>query len=116
MKNALVLLALAACMGAAATTASAAGTTSAKVDVGFAVGTFVEQGKHLVASGRAVATYTASDGTTQTAVQPFTAKVLLGQGARRLAASSSLCSVLYLELDKLSLTLLGLDPPPARRA
>jgi hypothetical protein len=107
MKKALVLLVLAACVGAAATTAAA--DTAGKVDVGFTVDKFVPKGKSLVANGRAVATYTAADGTTQSATQPFTAKVLLGKGARRLAASSATCSVLYLELDKLALTLLGLN-------
>lgn len=109
MKKGIVLLVVTACMGLAATTASAADAT-ANVNVGFTVNTFVKQGSRLVANGRAVATYTAADGTTQTASQPFTAKVLLGKGARRLAASTATtCSVLYLELDKLSLTLLGLD-------
>jgi len=108
MKKALALLVVAACMGVAATTAAAADAT-ANVNVGFTVDKFVKQGKRLVANGRAVATYTAPDGTTQTATQPFTAKVLLGHGARRLAASTATCSVLFLELDKLSLTLLGLN-------
>ena len=97
---------LAVFCGLTASTATA--TDAAKVSVGFSVDQFVKQGNKLVANGRAVTTYTAADGTTQTAAQPFTAKVV-GHGIRELSATSKTCSILYLELDKLSLTLLGLN-------
>ena len=109
-RTALALTAtLAIFCGITASSAAAVGTAdTAKVSVGFSVDQFVKKGNKLVANGRAVTTYTAADGTTQTAAQPFTAKVI-GHGIRGMSATSKTCSILYLELDKLSLTLLGLN-------
>jgi hypothetical protein len=92
---------------AAATRAHAASPTG-EVDIGFAVNRFVKQGNRLVAPGRVVATYTDSTGVHQTTTQPFTAKVI-AHGIRGLTVATTVCPVLYLELDKLSLTLLGLN-------
>lgn len=106
MRRALVLLLAVAAAGAAATAAPAAG--AAKVNVGFSIDRFVEQGGALVAQGRAVATYTAADGTTKSATKAFRARARV-HGLRHLSSARTTCQVLYLELDKLSLTLLGLD-------
>ena len=93
MRNAAVALAvaLAVVCGFAASTARAA--DSAKVNVGFSIDKFVKQGNALVANGRTVATYVAADGTTQTATQPFKAKVV-SHGIRGLSASTQTCSIL----------------------
>lgn len=84
------------------------------MNVGFAIDTFVKQGGKLVAHGKAVATYTDSTGQTQSTTQPFTATVVAHgirgrAGSRTTAAAATVCPVLFLQLDKLSLTLLGLD-------
>jgi hypothetical protein len=87
---------------------SAAGGNA--VRVAFAIQKFKRSAGKLVAQGAATATYTGPDGQTQTAKQPFTAKVI-GKipGGRGLAGARQTCQVLYLQLDKLSLTLLGLN-------
>lgn len=109
MKRAIfgVWVAAAALAAFPASNVSAAPGT-AQVAVGFSIDTFVKQGSRLVAHGRAVATYTAPDGSVQSTTQPFTAHVVT-HGIRGLAAASTTCPVLYLELDKLALTLLGLN-------
>lgn len=91
----------------AAPAQAAAGT----VDVKFAVDRFVRQGKTLVARGAVVATYTPPTGAATKVTKPFTGKLRVNQkmlGGRTLAASTRICEVLYLQLDKLRLELLGL--------
>jgi hypothetical protein len=93
---------------ASATARPAHAAATGTIHVGFAVDKFVKQGNGLAATGRAVATYTDTNGQTQTATQPFTAKVI-GHGIRGLSSAGTTCPVLFLQLDKLSLTLLGLN-------
>jgi hypothetical protein len=114
MTRKVLVLILAACtLGAVAATARAAAPTAevtqpqAQVHVGFTLNRFVKQGKGLVALGAVTTTATAPDGTLQTATKPFRARVV-AHGIRGLAAKAP-CSVLDLELDKLALTLLGLN-------
>lgn len=90
----------------AASVVSAAAAPQARVHVGFTLGKFVKQGKRLVALGAVTETATLPDGTTQKVVKPFHANVA-SRGIR--ALQSRTCSVLDLTLDKLSLTLLGLN-------
>lgn len=106
------LLVVAAVCGTAAAGFTAASAVSAtktgqtRVQVGFKVGKFVKQGHSLVALGAVTTTATAPDGTTHTVSKPFRATVLT-HGFRTLASRT--CSVLSLRLDKLALTLLGLN-------
>jgi hypothetical protein len=92
-------------------TAQSAGSAAGNVKVKLNVSKFVKVGKRLVAKGTAVATYTSPDGTPTVVTAPFSARVL--HGTRRTLSSSSAhapsaCPVLTLELDTLSLDLLGL--------
>lgn len=119
----LVLFALAAAVAAlsvAAATASAGRAPSAAapradtppngtVDVRLTVDKFVKKGKGIVATGAAVATYVPATGEPTTVRHPFTAKVILSPKIRVTAGRTRICQVLYLQLDKLSLTLLGLN-------
>lgn len=107
-----------AVVAAAAAPASArparASAGSAQVNVGFAIDKFVKEGNGLVAHGKVVATYTDTTGQTQSTTQPFTAHVVAHgirglAGNRTTASAATVCPVLFLQLDKLSLTLLGLD-------
>ncbi len=89
----------------AAAPAQAIGT----VDVKFTINRFVRQGKSLVARGTAIATFRYPDGKMVTARQPFSATVVLpAKWTRSLTASTRICQVLFLRLDRLRLNLLGL--------
>jgi hypothetical protein len=77
-----------------------------QVHVGFTVGKFVKRGRSLVAVGAVTTTATTPDGATHSVSKPFHATVVT-RGFRTLAART--CSVLSLRLDKLALTLLGLN-------
>jgi len=88
---------------AAAPAAQSAQTT---MQVGFKIGKFVKRGHRLVARGSVTATATTPDGVSHSVTKPFTARVL-SRGFRHLAARS--CSVLSLQLNQLSVTLLGLN-------
>lgn len=122
MRRLRVVLAVAAL---AATASIAAGATAAeaaapdrstqaaagRVDVRFEVDRFVRRGKGLVARGAVVATYQPPTGEPTTVRKPFTGSLKVNQkllGARSLAASTRICDVLFLRLDKLRLDLLGL--------
>ena len=113
--GALVLVTALACVGAASTAtapprvAPAAGNANS-VRVTFAIQRFTRRNRKLVAHGLATATYTGPDGQVQSTRQPFMATVV-GKipGSRALAAPRQTCQVLFLQLDKLSLTLLGLN-------
>jgi hypothetical protein len=83
-----------------ATAAQAAG----RVQIQLHVTKFVRNGRHLLARGTAIATYTRQDGRPATARQPFTARVAVG-GKQ---TPSAPCPVLTLQIDQLSLDLLGL--------
>jgi hypothetical protein len=88
----------------------AASTQMGKVGMRLAVRKFVRRHHRLVAKGRAVATYTANDGTTTVRRVPFKAHATVLRRGRALASGSqtATCPVLTLELDQLSLDLLGL--------
>jgi hypothetical protein len=81
-------------------------TAQTQVQVGFKVGKFVKRGHNLVALGTVTTTATTPDGASHSVSKPFHAKVVT-RGFRTLAART--CSVLSLRLDKLALTLLGLN-------
>jgi hypothetical protein len=74
------------------------------------VSKFVKSGHRLVAKGRAVATYRSADGTPTVKSQPFSAHATVLRHARILSSASQTgtCPVLTLELDQVSLDLLGL--------
>lgn len=116
MRRALVCAVAIGTMGLTAIAATAApaaaeparNAATATVTVGFTIDRFVKSGNGLAATGRAVARYTDTNGQSQTASQPFTATVI-AHGLRGLAAVQTTCPVLFLQLDKLSLTLLGLN-------
>jgi hypothetical protein len=109
----------------AATTASAAGervgttaeTTTAMVDVSFAVKKFVARGGRLVAVGEVIGTYTSADGT-EVARQPFAVNVKRikagSKASREMHArlgpqqATRICDILSLNLAPLRLELLGL--------
>jgi hypothetical protein len=107
----LLAAALLAALAASATPAAARtarSTATATVKVTFAIDRFIKQGNGLAASGRAVATYSDTNGQMQTVTKPFTAKVI-AHGLRGLTSAETTCPVLFLQLDKLALTLLGLN-------
>jgi hypothetical protein len=88
----------------------AGGTQMGKVGMRLAVRSFVERNHRLVAKGRAVGTYTSSDGTTTVRSVPFNAHATVLRRGRTLSSASqtTTCPVLTLELDQVSLDLLGL--------
>lgn len=88
----------------------AAGTQMGKVGMRLTVNRFVKSGHRLVAKGRAVATYTARDGSTTVRSVPFKAHATVLRHGRTLASAgqTTTCPVLSLEIDQLSLDLLGL--------
>lgn len=105
-----VVCCLAAVGFTAASAVSASGSTAqssaAKVHVGFKIGKFVARHHRLVARGSVTAIATMSDGTTHSVTKPFNA-VVRTKGFRVLAART--CAVLALQLNQLSLSLLGLN-------
>lgn len=107
---ALAVICVTATMGFTAATAVSAAPTAqpaqTSMQVGFKIGKFVKRGSRLVALGSVTTTATTPDGASHSVTKPFTARVLT-RGFRHLAARS--CSVLSLQLDQLSLTLLGLN-------
>ena len=102
---------------AIATPEAIVGHSSAKQSAGPAVGTvsvkfqinkFVKSGRSLVAKGYAIATFTPVSGAPTVVKQPFSARASV---ARRLFAAGGqqrICQILTLQLDTLSLNLLGL--------
>lgn len=104
---AVALVCMTAAVGfGAASVVSAASSPQARVHVGFTLGRFLKQGRSLVALGAVTETATLPDGSRHTVSKPFRARVAT-RGFRVL--QSRTCSVLDLTLDKLSLTLLGLN-------
>jgi hypothetical protein len=86
----------------------ASGATMGTVSVRYKIAKFVKSGHRLLAKGTAVATYTPQSGTPTTVTKAFTARVSV---ARRLFSANGpqvICPVLSLQLDELSLNLLGL--------
>ena len=80
-------------------------STNGTMDVNFTVQRFVKVKNGLKAVGEAVATYTPSAGQVTTVTKRFSAKVLVG---RSFMNAQRTCPVLLLQLDQLSLVLLGL--------
>jgi hypothetical protein len=98
-----------AALGFTAASVVSAGTSqtpSAQVRVGFKIGKFVKSGHNLIAKGSVTATATTSDGQTQSVTKAYNARVVT-RGFRVLASRT--CAVLALQLDQLSLSLLGLN-------
>jgi hypothetical protein len=89
---------------APAATRAVAGTAGT-MSVRFTVNRFVRRGNRVVATGVAIATFKPTTGAPTVVRKAFTATVRLGV---RLFAAQRLCQVLFLQLDKLSLNLLGL--------
>jgi hypothetical protein len=107
--GALTAVATDSAFGHSTGTAQSAGSAAGSVRVKLNVSKFVRSGKRLVAKGTAIATYTSKDGTPTVVRTPFSARVAV---ARRTlgphAKDPTTCPVLTLELDQLSLDLLGL--------
>jgi hypothetical protein len=96
--------------GASSGAAAQAAGEKGQVGIRLTVGKFVKRNHKLVAKGKAVATYTASDGTTTVRSVPFKSHATVLHRGRKLASASQTgtCPVLSLELDTVSLDLLGL--------
>jgi hypothetical protein len=88
----------------------AAGVPMGKVGMRLEVRRFVKSGHRLVAKGRAVATYTSNSGTPIVRSVPFKAHATVLRRGRTLASATQTgtCPVLTLEIDQVSLDLLGL--------
>jgi hypothetical protein len=85
-----------------------AGPTMGTVSVKFKINKFVKRGHRLIAKGKAIATFTPESGAPTVVTKSFSARVFV---ARRLFAAGGqqrICPVLSLQLDQLSLALLGL--------
>jgi hypothetical protein len=93
-----------------AATQQAGGAVKGSVGMRLKVSKFVKRGHRLVAKGRAVATYTSSGGTPTSKSVPFKAHAIVLRRGRALAGASqtTTCPVLTLEIDQVSLDLLGL--------
>jgi hypothetical protein len=92
-------------LSAPSTQAAVSGTVSVK----FTIQRFVKTRHSLTALGTVIATFTPSDGTAATTVrQPFRATVVTPVRLFGGASATRICQVLRLQLDKLSLNLLGL--------
>ena len=93
-----------------AATQQAAGAAKGSVGMRLKVSKFVKRGHRLIAKGRAVATYTSLDGTPTSKSVPFKAHAIVLRRSRTLASASqtTTCPVLTLEIDQVSLDLLGL--------
>jgi hypothetical protein len=87
-----------------------AGSPTGNVGVTLNVSKFVKSGNRLVAKGTATATYKPESGTAKTVSKPFTARVTVAKPARTLsgAKAQAACPVLTLQIDQVSLDLLGL--------
>lgn len=87
-----------------------AGARMGNVGMRLKVSKFVKRNHRLIAKGKAVATYTSSSGTRTTKTVPFKAHATVLRRGRTLASASqtTTCPVLTLEIDQVSLDLLGL--------
>ncbi len=95
--------------GGQATAAQSPGAQKGSMAVQLRVSRFVKSGHSLVAKGRAVATYTSASGTPTVKSQPFSAHATIAQRTVATGAqTTTTCPVLTLELDQVSLDLLGL--------
>jgi len=92
-------------------TGQSAGQSMGKVGVTLKVNKFVKSGGSLIATGSATGTYTNENGTPTVVKRPFSARVTVPK--RLLAGTANAqtpaaCPVLTLQLDQVSLDLLGL--------
>jgi hypothetical protein len=85
-----------------------AGPTMGSVSVRFKINKFVKRGHRLIAKGNAVATYTPQSGAPTVVKKPFSARVSVARRLFSTQAQQTICPVLTLQLDQLSLNLLGL--------
>jgi hypothetical protein len=123
MKRVLLLTALmTVLLGAGAATAIAtpsgasghksanAGPVVGSLKVNYKINQFVKKGNQLLAQGVVTATYTAEDGKTHSVKKPFSAHANVAKKMIGMSQTSrqQLCPVLTLQLDQLSLNLLGL--------
>jgi hypothetical protein len=88
--------------------ARAAGPTMGNVSVKFKINKFVKRGRYLIAKGNAVATYTPQSGAPTVVSQPFSARASVAPRLFAVSGQQRICSILTLQLDQLSLNLLGL--------
>src|SRR5438874_12711546 len=85
-----------------------AGATMGSVSVRFKINKFVKRAHRLIAKGNAVATYTPQSGAPTVVKKPFSARVSVARRLFAAGAQQRICPVLTLQLDQLSLNLLGL--------
>jgi hypothetical protein len=83
------------------------GPVMGAVGVNYKISKFVKKGSRLYAKGIATATYTPASGAPTVTRRAFTARVAVGKGFTT-ASRDQICPVLTLQLDQLSLDLLGL--------
>jgi hypothetical protein len=104
------LVAALALPGASGAAQQTAGAPMGKVGMRLQVSRFVKSSHGLIAKGRAVATYTSNSGTPTVKSVPFSAHATVLHRGRALAGTTqtTTCPVLTLELDTVSLDLLGL--------
>jgi len=105
-----VVAALATAGASSGAAQQTAGAQMGKVGMQLKVSKFTRRGHRLIAHGKAVATYTSRDGTPTSKTVPFKAHATVLRRGRRLASATqtTTCPVLSLELDTVSLDLLGL--------
>lgn len=90
-------------------TVQRAGAQKGSMGVQLHVSRFVKSGHSLIAKGRAVITYRSASGTPTVKSRPFSAHASVVRRAVATAAgTTTTCPVLTLELDQVSLDLLGL--------
>lgn len=95
--------------GGQAAAAQKVGPQKGSMGVQLHVSRFVKSGHRLIAKGKAVATYTSASGTPRVTSQSFSARASVVRRTLTTAAgSTTTCPVLTLELDQVSLDLLGL--------
>jgi hypothetical protein len=85
-----------------------AGPTMGTVSVKFKINKFVKRSHRLIAKGYAVATYTPQSGAPTVVRHPFSARVGVAPRLFTAGGQKTICPVLTLQLDQLSLDLLGL--------
>lgn len=86
----------------------ASGQTMGTVSIRYKIAKFVKSGHRLYAKGTAIATYTPQSGTPTTVKKAFTARVAVARRLFSTSGAQAICPVLSLQLDQLSLNLLGL--------
>ena len=107
--GAVAALATAATSGGQSGAVQVSGVQKGNMGVQLRVSRFVKSGHRLIARGKAVARYTSANGKPTVASQPFSAHAtVVRRTATTAAGTTTTCPVLTLELDQVSLDLLGL--------